>query len=68
MGYIKVQLKSGNTVSIPMDQYFSMSDDDWDELMSSEYGTYLPDVFSSSKYNNKNFEKFDDLDFDYEED
>lgn len=44
--WTKVQLKNGNTVSIPLDQFLSMTDIEWEDLMNSNYGYVVNNPFS----------------------
>ena len=68
--YLKIQLRSGNTVSIPTAQFFAMTDEEVEELYASEYGHYVSNVFESSIYNNteSSYEKLEDLDMDLDDD
>lgn len=66
--YIKVQTKFGNTVSIPFDQWLTMSDSDWEELMSSDYGQYMHDVYSDTKKYRTGKDYSDEIDLSFEED
>lgn len=61
--WIKIQLKNGNTTSIPLSQYLTMTDIEYENLMNSNYGTYINDINPSSN----EFSKFDDIDFDLED-
>ena len=60
--YIKIQLNNGNSCSILLDDYLLLSDIEFEELMSSDYGKYMEDVFADSQYNNTI--SFDEIDFE----
>ncbi len=65
--WIKVQLKNQNTVSIPLDQFLTMSDIEYEDLMNSNYGYYVDNIFGDKQRVN-DFEKFDELDMEKPED
>lgn len=47
MSWIRIQLKSQKTISIPLDQYLTMSDSEFEDLMNSEYGYFIEDPYAS---------------------
>lgn len=63
MSWIRIQLKNQNTVNIPIDQFLSMTDEEYDDLMNSDYGYYIDNVNEEGVSEENSY--FDDLDIDY---
>lgn len=68
MSSIKVQLKNQKTVSIPIEQFLSMSDIEWEDLMNSDYGYIVDNPFASDNFDTtEKIDKYKDLDISPED-
>jgi hypothetical protein len=57
---MRLQLKNGKTIDVDVNDYLDLSDKEWDDLMNSDYGSYVPDPFFKSK----DIDLTDHLDFE----